>query len=118
MSASLTITKHDGALDAQTVTVKVENNAKLSALRAFAEGQGLMSSRDLFNIANTSVSLRKASEERLLWTDIQDPEVSFSKLFRSVWINSLRFRPWACHDFRTIRFTSMSVAKASQRNLV
>lgn len=79
MLASLTITKHDGSSKPQTVAVKVEDTVTLSALRGIAQSQSITSPRDLFKVTSSGISLPKAREERLIWTDIQDPEVSIPR---------------------------------------
>lgn len=75
MLSSLTITKHSASSGkSQTITVKIEADATLSALRAVAQEEDIMSARDLFNIGHSGISLPKAREERLTWADIQDPK--------------------------------------------
>ncbi|KIO27307.1 hypothetical protein M407DRAFT_23482, partial [Tulasnella calospora MUT 4182] len=75
MLSSLIITRHSASSGkAQTVTVKVEADATLGALRAIAQKESIMSARDLFKVGNSHISLPKGREERLIWADIQDPE--------------------------------------------
>ncbi|KIO20095.1 hypothetical protein M407DRAFT_221313, partial [Tulasnella calospora MUT 4182] len=73
MLSSLTITKHDGSSTVQ-VSTKVEDTATLSTLRTIAEKEGIMSASDQFMTRKSGSYVRKNTEKRLAWANIQDRE--------------------------------------------
>lgn len=72
MSAPVTIAKHHS--EVQALPFKVDDAITLSAFRAIAEKEGIMTAKDLFITGNSGISLPKNREERLTWSEIQDLE--------------------------------------------
>ncbi|KAG9016714.1 hypothetical protein FRB90_002395 [Tulasnella sp. 427] len=74
MSSPVTITTNNGQGEAKVAIIQVEDDAPLSAVRAQAQKEGIMSLNDLFNKGKFGTSLNKEEEENTLWTAFQNPQ--------------------------------------------